>query len=1286
MKQTITNTTGITISNDSTNKKMKNKFSIKNIQAALFSAVFILVSSSLFAQSAGFNGSFIILSANNAADTYYDLNGATTNPDFEGSNLGTFVHGANSLTLKGAEHNVYKCGGCNISATSMNYRIYSTTGSAGSFISTNIPYLSGFNNGCGGQDQQWKTTSANIDVLNGLGAGTYFLEVYEMATTTCTNQYLSNFGANFKAQFTVACPTVTISAGSGTTFCSGGSVSLSTTAIAGSTYQWKINGTSIGPNSETYSATQSGLYSLQVTTSLGCVITSNSIQVTVNNSPNADITAGSSTTLCPGGSVVLSAPALTGAIYNWKLNGTSMVSGLDNTYYANQNGNYTVTVTSSQGCTSTTSSGTTVTVSSNPSISVSASSLESTCGSTVTSTASGAGVGGSYLWSNGGTSATGSFTTAGTYTVTGTSAAGCTGTATVTVTNSSSTTSDAVTVHYYTEPTAVISGTTTVCQNASANITFTAANTNAGPYTFTYSINGGTSQIVVTAGSSLTATVAASTATEGTFTFALLSVADTHCSKSYSTGNTAVITVNPNPSALSLTGSSYCATTSTGGTVVSGSSAIGVNYSLYSNGTVIDGTEISGTGSALTWSSVTEGTSYTVIGTNATTICSSAASNTVAVTTSTTNGSYVYYVDTDADGYGTGTAVSGCSSTTPAGYAVNTGDCNNSNSAIYPTATELCGNDIDENCSGPSDDMPSYYRTIADGNWGAASTWETACAAGVTYTAAAYAPPSYYTGMVNIRSTHDVIIPANGTTYQTGTLDIDAGGTLTMAAPAYASTGGYLNDPTTNGTTNNVSPIAKLNVTVRIDNEGTLNIGHQASLVQSSTTATNIGSGNINVESKLTGTNNGTAPNGRYWYIGSPMNNTRADLTFFSTQDMVRLWRYKADNNSWAVVIHSTSNPTVTTDQKLIPGMGYLYRAGANKTITYTGTAGSNLNNNITSNLLAPTQDGTVVQVEGYSGSTGYKFVANPYPSYIDWKLVTRSGLNVSYWIRNASNTAYEAYNATTNTSTSPSGQTTQFIAPMQGFWVYAFNTSPSLRIDNTDRVHSTNVLHTPVISQVVRLKLNDGKSSDYAVVYENELASNDFEETDTDKMFDYDFHQLYTMEGEHELSLNGLLNATAKGSVDMGMVVPNNGPYTIEATDLEMEEAVILEDKFNHTFQDLKVNPIYSFTSNAGTFNNRFVLHFTNTETVGVTETEGETDGVSVYTTTGQQVKVWVTNTTEFQNATVKVYDAVGNMIERKNMTSNELLLDLNTATGVYMVEVTGDSKVFTKKVFIAK
>jgi hypothetical protein len=827
----------------------------------------------------------------------------------------------------------------------------------------------------------------------------------------------------------------------------------------------------------------------------------------------------------------------------------------------------------------------------------------------------------------------------------------------------------------------ITSTSATACLGSAATVTLsnsTSALLPIGTYTVYYTLTGAntgsssSTMIVTAAGGGSFATTAIANNGATTITINYLR---NGCVSAISSGNVASITVNVLPTALTLTGGSYCPTTSASGAITSSGSASGVSYQLWNTEGEVSNANLNGSGSGLTWSNIVAGTGYYVLATNSTTNCISGSSNVVNVTLSATNSAYSFYLDTDADGYGTGTAVSGCSATTPAGYSVNTGDCNNTNSAIYPTATELCGNSVDENCSGPSDDLPSYYRTIADGNWGDASTWQTACAAGVTYTASAYAPPSYYTGMVNIRDTHDVIIPANGTTYQTGTLDIDAGGTLTMTG------NDYLNSPTTN----NVSPVAKLTVTLLIDNEGTLNIGHQASLVQTSTTAANVGSGNINVESKLTGSNNGTAPNGRYWYIGTPMNNTVGGQ-FFDVQNMVRLWSYNGSNNSWGTVVHSTSNPTVTTTNKLVPGIGYLYRAGANKTITYVGTAGSNLNNNITTNLLSPTLDGTSVPVLGYQ-SLGYKFVANPYPSYIDWKLVTRSGLNVSYWIRNANNTAYDAYNGTTNVSTGSSGQTTQFIPPMQGFYVYAFTTTPSLRIDNTDRVHSSNVLHAPLINQVVRLRLNNGESSDYTVVYENEVAANDFEEADTDKMFDYDFHQLYTLEGDHELALNGLLNATSKGSVNMGIMVPNNGSYTLEATDLEVEEAVILEDKFTNIFQDMKVNPIYSFTTNAGTFNERFVLHFTTIETVGVGETESVADAVSVFNTSNKQVKVWVSNTTtEYQGATVKVYDAIGNLIERKNMTSNELLLDLDIANGIYVVEVTGDSKVFTKKIFISK
>jgi hypothetical protein len=64
-----------------------------------------------------------------------------------------------------------------------------------------------------------------------------------------------------------------------------------------------------------------------------------------------------------------------------------------------------------------------------------------------------------------------------------------------------------------------------------------------------------------------------------------------------------------------------------------------------------------------------------------------------------------FYVDTDGDTYGAGSAVSLCyGASTPSGYAVVAGDCNDANALVNPGATEICGNSIDDNCNGQTDE------------------------------------------------------------------------------------------------------------------------------------------------------------------------------------------------------------------------------------------------------------------------------------------------------------------------------------------------------------------------------------------------------------------------------------------------------------------------------------------------------------------------------------------------------------------------------------------------------
>ncbi|WP_276530872.1 putative metal-binding motif-containing protein, partial [Aestuariivivens sediminis] len=75
------------------------------------------------------------------------------------------------------------------------------------------------------------------------------------------------------------------------------------------------------------------------------------------------------------------------------------------------------------------------------------------------------------------------------------------------------------------------------------------------------------------------------------------------------------------------------------------------------------------------------------------------------------DGAYLRYVDADGDGFGSTTTVSSLTTTPDVGESNNNADCDDSNAAINPDATEEAGNDVDENCDG------AYLRYVdADGD------------------------------------------------------------------------------------------------------------------------------------------------------------------------------------------------------------------------------------------------------------------------------------------------------------------------------------------------------------------------------------------------------------------------------------------------------------------------------------------------------------------------------------------------------------------------------------------
>lgn len=97
-------------------------------------------------------------------------------------------------------------------------------------------------------------------------------------------------------------------------------------------------------------------------------------------------------------------------------------------------------------------------------------------------------------------------------------------------------------------PTATITGTTSVCQNAASPVITFKGSGGTAPYTFTYKINSGASQTVTTTGTSDSVTVTAPTSVSGIFIYTLVSVRDaTIPLKEIVQTGSATITVNSLP-------------------------------------------------------------------------------------------------------------------------------------------------------------------------------------------------------------------------------------------------------------------------------------------------------------------------------------------------------------------------------------------------------------------------------------------------------------------------------------------------------------------------------------------------------------------------------------------------------------------------------------------------------------------------------------------------------------------------------------------------------------------
>ncbi|MEA3494641.1 MAG: T9SS type A sorting domain-containing protein, partial [Bacteroidota bacterium] len=398
---------------------------------------------------------------------------------------------------------------------------------------------------------------------------------------------------------------------------------------------------------------------------------------------------------------------------------------------------------------------------------------------------------------------------------------------------------------------------------------------------------------------------------------------------------------------------------------------------------------------------------------------------------------------------------------------------------------------------------------------------------------------------------------------------------------------------------------------------------------------------------------------GDWHYISPPISNDSTNSLWGAA-----VYSYNEFTDSWQAHLR---------DEPLQSMKGYDVYYSSNTTVTFHGTfgSGSYSNSYLTYN------------------NGGYNFVANPYPSTIDWD--ASSGWTKTY----LDNAVYIWDPVSQNISTYIDGVSTnggsRYIPPMQGFFVKCSTSGVNGTLGMTDAVRLHNSLasfRNENSSNVVKLKVEspNGLSDEVVVRFDNNSTKYFDGDFDAFKMRSYNFAvpQIYTKsEDAEELSINTLPEFSNEITIPLYSEFGFSGKYDIfiDKDQFTYSDIIYLEDLKENTIHDFDKGK-YSFNANVNDNTKRFILHFIIKQKINdITSVDDENaNNIKVFS---YENNVFI-NLEKLEKSTISIYDICGKEIVSKQSEKgiNKIVLDVKS--GYYIVRVQSGDKNYSEKIFI--
>ena len=341
-----------------------------------------------------------------------------------------------------------------------------------------------------------------------------------------------------------------------------------------------------------------------------------------------------------------------------------------------------------------------------------------------------------------------------------------------------------------------------------------------------------------------------------------------------------------------------------------------------------------------------------------------------------------------------------------------------------------------------------------------------------------------------------------------------------------------------------------------------------------------------------------------------------------------------------------------SSEEYLYPGKGYIFQASLDCTLSIKIEKSE-------FGILPKVDVDTKLDIHTSTNeqNASWNFVGNPFTAFYD---INDMGYKSPITRWNSDSKTYEAVRP---------GDDNAFLNPFEAFFVQCPKDNDDInfigdnRLTQTGRDKKMNSQmqkarmegQFDVQRQIVNLTLSDGTTTDKTrVVFNPDKKAGYERDCDAAKFESNGASELYTVEA---LAGRLAINERPEGSVKIGYRAAKAGEYTIAAQ--RMDRQVLLRDNDLQITFDLTQGD-YHFTSDAGEFDNRFMLLIDNS-TTGIGD---------IVTTTGVNVKPTDCglNISNLQGKTLHVYALNGALYATRTQDGF-----LGLAKGVYLVEVEG-------------